>query len=279
MATPRRKQQFMVAGIVAVLMVIPFHFQSITMTPALALVIGNIIAFYFGLRRGVTLRLVSKQPVGGNGFELTFDTKPLGYEPGQYIELSLPHRRADVRGVRRVFTLIGTPGDTQVSIATRFPEKSSSFKRSLMAMKTGQIIYGTRVAGDFVLPKEPSDKIVFIAGGIGITPLLSFVRDEKKRDITLIYVVPSVADMVFVDELKRYDIHVIIVTPDRTLLPDEMWIHEQGTITTEFIEKYITKDGQPHVYISGSPQMVDRTKRLVKQAGLRNIHTDHFTGY
>lgn len=276
---PRRKQQYIIAIVVAVLMVIPFHYQSIIMTPALALIIGNGLAFYMGARQAVTLRLVDKKRIGTDSYELTFDTKPLPFVPGQYVELTIPHRRADARGLRRVFTIVGRANDTQLSIATRVPEKPSSFKHALTTLKTGQTIHGTRIAGDFVLPDDTDIPVVFVAGGIGITPLISFLMDTKKRDITVLYAVTSVADMVFIDVLRRYDVRVIVVTPDSAPLPENDWLRETGHLSVQIIEKYIDPTTRPYVYISGPPVMVDQVKRLVKDIGIKDIKTDHFTGY
>lgn len=277
---PRRWQQYSIAALVGVLVVTPFHYGPVLMTPALALVIGNAVAFYMGIQRNVTLRLVSKKQIGKNGYELTFDVKPFAFEPGQYVELSLPHAHMDLRGMRRVFTLIGRSNATQVSIATRLPEKSSSFKRAFTNMKNGQIVYGTRVAGDFVLPRDPSIPIVFIAGGIGITPLISFIMSEQKRDITLIYSVASLSDMFFVDELRRYDVTVIVVTSQGGKLPDSSWKLVTGKLSAQVIGDVTRSDGHPpHVYVSGSPKMVKEAVALAKEAGVRTIRTDQFTGY
>ena len=274
---PKRSQQYLVAAIVAVFVTMPLHYGTIVMMPALALIIGNILAFYFGTRRGIALRLIDKKPIGSNGHELLFDTKPFQFEPGQYMELSLPHGGMDRRGMRRVFSIIGRPYDEQVSIATRLPEPSSSFKRALVGMKKGQLVYATRVAGDFVLPKETSDPILFIAGGIGITPLISFLMAPGRRDITVLYAVSSVADIMFADVLRQYDIKVVIVTPDTAPLPDPAWLRQHGVITRELLTRYIQPDS--HVYISGPPPMVTRAKRYAASLGARHIRTDHFKGY
>lgn len=276
---PRRKQQYIVAVVVAVLMVIPFHYASIVMTPALALVLGNLLAFYFGIRRGVTLRLVSKKQIGTNGYELTFDTKPISFIPGQYIELTLPHKGMDVRGMRRVFTIIGQPDSEQVSIATRLPEKASSFKKALVHMKVGKIIHGTRIAGDFVLPGDAAQPIIFIAGGIGITPLLSFLMTPGKRDITLLYAVSSLDDLLYVKELMRYDVHVCVVSPETGTLPDPSWQLVVGRLSADIISAHVDAASQSAVYISGPPRMVEQTKEWVKNQGITTIHTDHFSGY
>ncbi len=102
---------------------------------------------------------------------------------------------------------------------------------------------------------------------------------EKKRDMTLIYAVSTLSDILFVDQLKRYDIKVIIVSPDDGLLPDPSWHLEKGKLSAKLIAQYVKNDGQPRVYISGPPSMVTDTKTHVKNTGVRAIRTDHFTGY
>ncbi len=277
---PRRNQQYGIAAMVGVVMTIPLHYGPIIMTPALALVLGNIVAFYFSIRRGVVLRFMSKKRVGTYSYEFMFDTKPLLFEPGQYIEVSLPHKGTDFRGSRRVFTIIGTPGSDVVSIATRVPARHpSSFKRALIAMKPRQIVYGTRIAGDFVLPRDQAAPIIFIAGGIGITPLVSFLSLAGSRDVTVLYAVSSRSDAAFAHVLQRYDITVVIVTPDEGKLPVEGWLLEPGRITADLLKKYGVGSPRSVVYISGPPRMVDQTKQWAKALGATRVKTDHFNGY
>lgn len=274
---PRRWQQLAVAVLVALLLTLDFHVGKLSMTPALALVLGNALAFWFSIRRTVKLRLASVDRQGKDGHVFTFDTLPFPFLAGQYIELSLPHKHADSRGIRRIFSIIGQSGDDQLAVATRIPQQSSSFKSALLATKTGQTIYGTRVAGDFVLPNDSSVPIVCVAGGIGVTPYLSFLRAGGKRKITLLYSVRTIDDIMFVRELSHYNVDVVIVTPDTSKLPDDSWSHEQGQLSQGLLAKYLTPSA--HVYISGPPTMVTTVRDYAKNAGAQHIHTDHFSGY
>ncbi|MDB5176660.1 MAG: hypothetical protein JWN75_328 [Candidatus Saccharibacteria bacterium] len=274
---PRRRQQLFIAGGVGILMALPLHYGAILMTPALALLFGNAVSFWLTNRRSIKLRFVSSKRHGKDGHELVFDTVPLSFIPGQYIELSLSHKGVDSRGSRRVFSIIGQPNDSQISIATRIPEKHSSFKRALLAMKPSQIVYGTRIGGDFVLPADTSIPIVAIAGGIGITPFISFLMAIGTHKLTIIYAVSSTTDIMFIDQLRHHDVKVIIVSPDTDKLPDTDWKREQGRLTQEMLERYITP--KTHVYISGSPFMVVTTEQLVHATGTAHIHTDEFIGY
>lgn len=274
---PRRKQQMIVAAIVGLLVTTDIHYGSLSMTPALALVIGNAVSFWYGIRRGISLRMVSRKRQGSDGHEFVFDTKPFPFIPGQYLELTVPHRQADSRGIRRVFSIVGRPGDDQISVAMRVPEKASSFKRALMTLTAGKTIHAVRVAGDFVLPKDPIVPILFIAGGVGITPFISFLMSAEGRQMTLLYLVNSVADLMFVDQLRQYDVKVVVVSPDTSRLPDRDWQHETGRVDEAMIKRYAPKGAD--VYISGPPAMVTSVKSAALSAGAINVHTDLFSGY
>lgn len=274
---PRKWQQLAIAALIGVLVPLDFHYGKLSMTPALALVVGNAVAFWFGIRRTVKLRLVSTKKQGSDGHEMIFDVTPFLFTPGQYIELSLPHAHADSRGTRRVFTIIGSPNEQQLSIATRIPERPSSFKKALRALKPGETVFGTRVAGDFVLPEDTSQQIVCIAGGIGITPFVSFLQASGKRPIVIVYVVRSVADLMFVSQLRQYDVKVVVVSEDTARLPDNEWLHIKKNLDQETVKDFVTT--QSHVYISGPPTIVTNAKEFARNAGALRIYTDHFTGY
>lgn len=276
---PRRNQQFIVAALVGVLSVSALHIGPVLMTPALALIVGNIAAFYWGTRGAIKLRFVGKKQMGTSYYDFQFDISRLPFIPGQYVELILPHAHADLRGQRRVFTIIGKPGDAQVSIGIRLPEKASSFKKALVALKPGHVVHGVRIAGDFVLPSDPTTPIVCVAGGIGITPFLSFLMSTD-RPIALIYVVRSIDDAAYLQQLQQYTVTVTIVSLDNAPhLIDELWRHVKGELSSAILKDVINVANQPCVYISGPPAMVSSTKKMVQSLGVRTIRTDHFTGY
>lgn len=274
---PSRKQQLMFAVLVAALVALPIQHSGVSTTPAVALVIGNALAFYFGSRRAIKMRFVSKKKESRDGYEFIFDVPKFTYYPGQYVELSLPHKKQDFRGSRRIFTMIGRPGDDQVSVATRFPTKHSTFKDELLDIKPGQTAWGVRVAGDFTMPSDQSIPLLCVAGGIGITPFVSFAMNSDGRDITILYAVNSVEDLAFVQELTHYDVQVIVVTPDSAKLPVKSWKREEGEITKELLERYATR--KHSIYISGPPIMVTSVKQIVSDLDIADVHTDHFSGY
>jgi len=275
---PRAWQQYIEATAVGILMTVPLHYGRITMTPALALVIGNLIGWWFGQRRAIKLRYVGKKQLNEAVYELTFDTQKLAFESGQYMELSLPHAGPDSRGQRRVFSIVGNPGDEQISIGTKLPAKPSSFKRALMNLKTGSTLYATRIGGDFVLPSDPNVPVICIAGGIGVTPFISFAMNAD-RPIQLIYAVNTINELSFVDTLKQHTVDVVVVSPDDAQLPDPEWKYKPGAITSDALRDLIDVAQQPVVYVSGPPAMVMNVRKIVKDLGIKRVKVDEFSGY
>ncbi len=275
---PRAKQQYIVAILVAILMTVPFSYGRITMTPALAIVLGNLVGWWYGQRRTIKLRYNGKKQMGATTFDFSFDVGKFHFEPGQFLELTLVHPKSDIRGHRRVFSIASKPGDEQINIGTKIPSKPSSFKRAMMELKPGTTVYATRTGGDFVLLKDPNQPIVCIAGGIGVTPFISFM-ESTDRPFRLIYSVNSISDLSFVDTLKQHNVDVVVVSPDDAKLPDPDWTHETGRLDQAMLKKLINVEKQPVVYISGPPAMVVGLRQMVKSLGIRRVKVDEFSGY
>lgn len=275
---PRAKQQYIEAVVVAALMTMPLSYGRVTMTPALAIVLGNVIGWWFGQRQSVKLRFSSKKQMGAYAYEFVFDSPKLRFEPGQYLELSLVHPKSDIRGHRRVFSIASKPGDEQLTIGTKIPTRPSSFKRALMNLKPGMPIYATRISGDLVLPKDTGRPIVCIAGGIGITPYISFI-ESSDRPLRIIYAVDNISELSFVDILKQHNVEVVVVSPNGSRLPDSDWKHEKTSLNVALLKKYINADEQPLVYVSGPPAMVLNVKAMVKDLGVKDVKIDEFIGY
>jgi ferredoxin-NADP reductase len=279
---PRRWQQLTIAAGVAVIMVIPLRSEFISMTPALALVIGNGVAFLWGVRRALRLKFVEKIKLTPSTYEFVFESK-VPFTPGQYLEFSLPHKNVDSRGVRRVFTIATTPKDEKIRFGIKMYERPSTFKQTLLKLKPGTIVPATRVAGDFVLPDEVKQPILFVAGGIGITPLISFARHLKarseNRDIVLIYSVSSAEEIVYQDVLVKCGIKVIIVTSDSKVKVPNGWKVREGFVTAELLAREVKDIQQRTVYVSGPPLMVNAVARAARKLGVPKVMTDHFAGY
>ena len=133
----------------------------------------------------------------------------LDYRPGQYfwVELLEP-RYEDEKGARRHITAVTSPTERGViGLCTRM--RDSAFKRSLAELPVRAEVEIEPPKGTFVLPEDDSRPLVFVAGGIGITPfrsMLRFIADERlSRRVTLIYSNRDRASAAFLDELEQIE--------------------------------------------------------------------------
>ena len=263
----KKWQQITEAGIVAIIFAVPFGIGDFSTTPALALVMGNLLAFGFMRRQKIVLTFQEKKQMTHNTFEFIFaPQKPQVFQPGQYIEITVPHAKDDLRGSRRSFSVTSVPGQDELSLGIKFYEPSSTFKKALMGLEKGMVVQATGISGDFTLPKDPSLPLLFIAGGIGITPFVGQLRAleqrNEKRDIVVLYMVASDADVAYHQYLQETGSKVLVMThPGKTL------------------QDLVPDIAKRAVYISGPPAMVDSFKAQAKKLNVQKIKTDYFIGY
>lgn len=208
--------------------------------------------------------------------------RPVRYVAGQFTEIYLPHDDADHRGIRRWFTLSSSPTDEMVSITTKFAShQSSTFKQHLKDLKPGAPLKLADPMGDFVLPKDPTIPIVFVAGGMGITPMHSMVKylhdTGEKRDIHLIYAVTEEDELAFVPLFKEFGLRFtpVVKTPRPGLAG------ETGSLTTDRILELAPDDGKSLIYLSGPEPMVETFYKEMPVKGIskERLVTDYFPGY
>lgn len=201
--------------------------------------------------------------------------EPLTWEAGQYGIYRLEHPNVDDRKNRRFFTIASPPFQGSPQITTRISEKSSSFKKALNALEVGDQAELVKVGGDFVM-SDTAAQHVMIAGGIGITPYHSIIRqldhDGQAINITLLYA-NRTKEFVFkpvLDEIAtrnpNFNIQYL-VEPQRI---------DEAVITSA------AKDlSNPIYWISGPEPMVEAFEEMITQMGIEKdrIKTDFFPGY
>lgn len=197
----------------------------------------------------------------------------LRYIAGQFLEFHISHEHPDDRGQKRWFTLSSSPTESHIAITTKIdPEKPSSFKKKLHSLKPGDAIDISEAMGDFILPKDESTKLVFIAGGIGVTPFRSMItwitQKHATRSIQLIYLAQSQSQVAFMDDLSQpfVELHVLSDGKRHSALD---------------LEKLIGEIKTKHIYVSGPEPMAKALATDFKSMGLNRyqIVTDYFPGY
>ncbi len=282
---PRRWQRIAYAVVVALLATVPYALGPFRTTPELALVLGGALAFLLGQRRGMRLELVARRQLTPSAWEFRLHpAAPVRFSPGQYLELSLPHRRPDLGGTRRVFSIASAPGEPELAIGVRIREEPSSFKRALLALEPGATLRATGVWGDFVLPRDPAARLALVAAGIGVTPFVSqlaaLAAAGRAADVELLYAVRSASELAYREELAASGCRVSLLCPDDpgALPPGWTWLGGEE-LSADAVHRAIPDARERTVCLSGAPADVARLRRALRATGARRIRTDVFLGY
>jgi ferredoxin-NADP reductase len=284
---PRVSQQLIYGIVVGVVFTSQLNWGILSTTPALALLIGNILAYVGSSKSKVRLKLQQIQQLSAQVYDFTFvPERPIQHLPGQYMEWTLPVSHADNRGNRRTFTIASSPTENVVHLGAKFYEPSSSFKKVLRTLQPGDYIQGGQIAGSFTLPTDASQKMVWIAGGIGITPfrsMLAYLIDkQEKRDIVIFYAVAKPEEVSYQEVCKAAEAYGVKTIPvlGSDIVPAD-WRGKTGFITKDMIMQEVPDYQQRTFYLSGPNAMVEHYKDAVRGMHIpkRCIKTDYFSGY
>jgi ferredoxin-NADP reductase len=150
-------------------------------------------------------------------------------------------------------------------------------------MKEGDILVASQLAGDFVLPKNQKEKIVLVAGGIGITPFRSMIKylidTKQKRDIVLIYSNRESEDIVYKEVFDEAQNILGIKTV--YAITDQKNPAYTGRVDEHMIRSQIPDFKERHFYISGPRTMTLAFEHTLKNVGVKNSHIkiDFFPGF
>ena len=210
---------------------------------------------------------------------------PFAYQPGQFLNIQL---MIDGKRVNRSYTLASSP--------TRADACELSIKREPMGLasrfihetfKVSDVLKVSGPSGKFTFTGDNASGVVLIAGGVGITPVMSILRYLTDRawtgNIHFLIVAKTEQDLIFRDEIRwlqsRHPNLHVCVTLTR---PDSsgMWTGDRGRATGELFTRFVPNLAQLPVYLCGPNEMMDATTELLVGLGVPSskIHTEAFSG-
>jgi ferredoxin-NADP reductase len=112
---------------------------------------------------------------------------------------------------------------------------------------------------------------VFIAGGAGITPFISILRDLGSRHAIgrnkLLFANKSKADIIYEEELSKLLGNNFINILSGDTLPG----YAHGFITEDFLKEHV-EDLNVFFYVCGPPPMMDMVVKMLKNLGVTEEH-------
>jgi ferredoxin-NADP reductase len=216
-------------------------------------------------------RLVYREIMAGEIMMLRFE-KPGAFQflAGQFCAMTVPDLGFhDERGLRRPFSIASSPLESELIFAAR--AGVSAFKRTLREMPIRSPVTIGGPFGKFVLPEETSPFIIFLAGGLGITPFRSMAHyiceAGTGHNVTLFYSSRVPEEAVFLDELQGLaESHTnvrLVATMTRPELSSGKWTGLTGRISPMMIKEGRAEWTSAIYYIVGPPAMVDETRRML----------------
>jgi ferredoxin-NADP reductase len=207
------------------------------------------------------------------------------FEAGQAVNLTLIEPpETDAKGNSRTFSVASAPSEATLQIATRM--RDTAFKRVLGSLTPGAALKLRGPMGKFTLPEDLSRPVVLLAGGIGITPFMSMLREEERLDsrrpCVLLYSNRTPADAPFLGELEamagRLSRFRLVATMTEAVPVAGSW---GGMADPEFLSREIPEARGSIHYLAGPPAMVASLRRALAAADIpeADVRTDEFYGY
>ena len=206
------------------------------------------------------------------------------YRPGAYFWVELPDRgHADEKGLRRHISIVTSPTEDVVGLATRL--RDTAFKRTLSELEVGDAVEVEEPKGSFLLPEETDADYVFVAGGIGITVFRSMLRYIHDTDsghrVTLVFSNRDRESAAFLDELTDLERELTDLKLVLTMTEDEGWNGETRRIDATMLRDHLGDLGRYRYLVAGPPPMTTAVVAALHGAGVpeSQVAADSFSGY
>jgi ferredoxin-NADP reductase len=210
------------------------------------------------------------------------------FRPGQWINITLLNpAETDAEGNVREFSIASAPYEDALIVATRM--RDTAFKRELAKAPLNTEFKIAGPGGDLTLHNDPARTAVFLAGGIGVTPIRSILFHAAKQrlphQIFFFFSNRRPEDAPFLADLealqKENPNYTFIPTMTETAKAHHQWNGETGFINKELLAKHLGAAKSPIYYIIGPPKMVSGLHRMVNESGVDDddIRTEDFSGY
>jgi len=213
------------------------------------------------------------QPVGHSGFK---------FMPGQFAWITVGN--SPFSETEHPFSF-SSSADQQGKLTFTIKELGD-FTRKIKTLQPGQKVYVDGPFGHFSVDRHPNaEQFAFIAGGVGITPIMSMLRTlaqrGEKRPLTLIYANRDWESVTFREEIDRLQDSLTLTVVHVLDKPPTDWNGETGFITQAILERHLPKAQQRNtieVFICGPQPMMNAVEQALSNLGVPfgDYHSEQF---
>ena len=209
----------------------------------------------------------------------------LKYQPGQYIYLTIIGK--NVSKEPHPFTIASSPTENNLILTIK---ESGDYTSNIGTVEVGDKVYLDGPYGIFKPLESEAEELVFIAGGVGITPFLSvlrFLRDNNNNDnrnIMLIWGIKIQEEMILESEFEEFKNEIPSFAMIHILSEDDDWAGECGFIDRDRLDRFVPCETPYEVeqkkdyYICGPKDMSDKVIPTLRLMGVlkKHIHVERF---
>tara|TARA_B100000989_G_scaffold289882_1_gene262343 strand:+ start:984 stop:2846 length:1863 start_codon:yes stop_codon:yes gene_type:complete len=192
---------------------------------------------------------------------------PFNFLPGQFLSLTV---NIEDKKIKRSYTIASSPTQRgHLELTIKREEKGVVSRFFHDTMKKGDKIEVTAPSGNFTFTGEEHDSIVLIAGGVGVTPMMSALRYLTDQywpgEIFLIFSVKTKKEIIFNEELqdlarKHSNVHIAITLSQPK---GDKWSGFTGRITKEMLNQVIPEITSRRFHICGPNIMMKEMKEML----------------
>lgn len=207
---------------------------------------------------------------------------PFNYLPGQFLTFTLP---VGEKPIRRSYTISSAPTQAYYcEVTVKREDKGAGSRYICDQLKVGDTLEVKAPSGRFTFSGEESDSVVLIAGGVGITPMMSVTRALTDMcwpgEIHFVVACRDPEHFIFESEIKRLDerydnLHVHVAM---SRIEKDLDGYRKGRLSKELLAEWVPDIATKRVHICGAPAMMEATKGMLAKLEVPadNIHTENF---
>jgi ferredoxin-NADP reductase len=197
------------------------------------------------------------------------------YRAGQYVGIGV---QVEGRWHWRSYSLTSVPteNDATISITVKAMPEGFLSQHLVGGLAPGTVVRLAAPKGDFVLPDPPPEKILFLTGGAGLTPVMGMLRMLDRRnsmtDVHLVHSAPTESDALF-----RRELHAL-ADQHETLRLHEQFTDTMGMLALDRLDDVVPDWVEREAWVCGPPPMLDAAEKAWKAQHLTGkLHVERFS--